>query len=75
MLVTQPSGVLHLVTFDDAGGTDQGSLFGANSTDGHYSSDNSHILWRSQSHSGYQLMIDKAVFVSKGATGVKDWRQ
>ena len=75
ILVTHPSGVLHLVTFDDFGGTDQGSLYGANSTDGHFSPDNSHILWRQQDRQGYHLMIDNSVFVSKGASGVKDWRQ
>jgi hypothetical protein len=75
VLVTHPSGVLHLVTFDDFGGTDQGALYGANSTDGHFSPDNSRILWRSQTHSGYQLWINNTLFVSKGATGVKDWRQ
>ena len=75
MLVTAPSGVLHLVTFDDFGGTDQGALFGANSTDGHYSPDNSHILWRQQDRQGYHLMIDNTVFLAQGATGVKDWRQ
>lgn len=75
MLVTAPNGVLHSVTFDDFGGTDQGALYGANSTDGHYSPDNGRILWRYQTHSGYQLMINNSVFVSKGATGVKDWRQ
>ena len=75
MLVTTPSGVLHLVTFDDFGGTDQGALYGANSTDGHYSPDNSHIFWRLQDRQGYHLMIDNAVFLSKGGTGVKDWRQ
>jgi hypothetical protein len=75
MLVTAPSGVLHLVTFDDFGGTDQGALYGANSTDGHYSPDNNHILWRQQDRQGYHLMIDNTVFLAKGPTGVKDWRQ
>jgi hypothetical protein len=75
ILVTTRSGVLHSVTFDDFGFTDQGALYGANSTDGHYSSDNSRILWRYQTHSGYQLMIDNTVFIPKNATGVKDWRQ
>ena len=75
ILVTAPSGVLHLVTFDDFGGTDQGALYGANSTDGHYSPDNSRILWRQQDRQGYHLMINSSVFLSKGATGVKDWRQ
>jgi len=75
MLVTAPSGVLHLVTFDDFGGTDQGALYGANSTDGHYSPDNNHILERQQDRQGYHLMIDNTVFLAKGPTGVKDWRQ
>jgi hypothetical protein len=75
MLVTTPSGTLHLVTFDSFGGADQGAIHSPNATDGHYSSDNSQILWRQQTHSGYQLMIDNRIFVSKGATGVKDWRQ
>ena len=75
MLVTTPSGVLHLVTFDDFGGIDQGALYRANSTDGHFSSDNSHILWRLQDRQRYHLKIDNTVFLSKGGTGVKDWRQ
>jgi len=75
ILVTTREGVLHLVTFDSFGGTDQGVLHSPNATDGHYSPDNSRILWRYQTHSGYQLMIDASVFLSKGGTGVKDWRQ
>jgi hypothetical protein len=75
MLVTIPSGVIHLVTFDDFGGTDQGALFPANSTDGHYSPDNAHILWRQQTKAGYQLMIDNGALVAKGGFGGKDWRQ
>ena len=72
MLVTTPQGILHLVTFDDFGGIDQGALFPAYSTDGHYSPDNTHVLWRYQTRS-YQLMIDNKIFV-KGS-GAKDWRQ
>lgn len=75
MLVTVPSGVIHLVTFDDFGGTDQGAIFPINSTDGHYSPDNAHILWRLQTKGGTQLKIDNNVFVSKGTIGGKDWRQ
>jgi len=75
ILVTTREGVLHLVTFDSFGGTDQGVIHSPNATDGHFSPDNSRILWRYQTHSGYQLMIDNAVFLSKGGTGVKDWRQ
>jgi hypothetical protein len=75
ILVTTREGVLHLVTFDSFGGTDQGVIHSPNATDGHYSPDNSQVLWRFQTHSGYQLMIDNSVFLAKGATGVKDWRQ
>jgi len=75
ILVTTRAGQLQLVTFDDFGGSQPVNLFTTNSVDGHYSPDNSHILWRYQTHSGYQLMIDNSIFLSKGGTGVKDWRQ
>lgn len=75
ILVTTRAGQLQFVAFDDFGGSSPVDLFTKNSVDGHYSPDNGHILWRYQTHSGYQLMIDNGVFVSKGATGVKDWRQ
>jgi hypothetical protein len=74
MLVTNQSGVIHLVIFDDFGGTDQGGLY-SNAADGHYSPDNAHVLWRLQSKAGYQLKIDNGVLVSKGGFGGKDWRQ
>ena len=75
ILVTTRAGQLQLVTFDDFGGSQPVNLFTKNSVDGHYSPDNAHILWRYQTHSGYQLMIDNVVWASKGPTGVKDWRQ
>jgi hypothetical protein len=74
MLVTTRAGDLQLASFDYTGSTPV-VLHSPNATDGHYSPDNSQILWRRQTHSGYQLMIDNNVFLSKGATGVKDWRQ
>jgi hypothetical protein len=73
-VVTTQNGELHSVTFDSGGWVDQGILH-TNAADGHYSSDNSRILWRYQTRNGYQLMIDNTVFLSKGGTGVKDWRQ
>jgi hypothetical protein len=74
MLVTDISGQIHLVAFDDFGGSDHGVLY-SNAADGHYSPDNAHVLWRLQVKGGYQLKIDNGVFVSKGTFGGKDWRQ
>jgi hypothetical protein len=74
MLVTTRGGVLQLASFDGTGSTPT-VLHSPNASDGHYSPDNSHVLWRFQTHSGYQLMIDNSIFVAKGATGPKDWRQ
>ena len=71
LLVTDQAGGIHLVTFDDFGGTDQGTLF-TSAADGHYSPDNAHILWRLQVKSGYQLKIDNQLFAKAG--GAKDWR-
>jgi hypothetical protein len=72
ILVTNNSGEIHLITFDSMGSTDQGPLF-KNAADGHFSSDNSHVLWRQQLKSGYQLMIDSSPYGAKGTYGGKDW--
>ena len=74
LLVTNQSGQIHVVTFDDFGGTDQGTLY-SNASDGHFSPDNSRILWRLQTKSDYQLKIDNQILVSKGTFAGKDWRQ
>jgi hypothetical protein len=71
VLVTNGSGQIHLITFDDFGGTDQATLF-TSAADGHYSPDNAHILWRQQIKSGYQLRIDTQIYAK--ASGAKDWR-
>jgi hypothetical protein len=74
MLVTTRSGDLQTASFEGTGSTPV-VIHSPNATDGHYSPDNSQVLWRYQTHSGYRLMIDDSVFLSKGGTGVKDWRQ
>jgi hypothetical protein len=71
VLVTNGSGQIHLIAFDNFGGTDQATLF-TSAADGHYSPDNAHILWRQQIKSGYQLRIDSQVYAK--ASGAKDWR-
>ena len=71
LLVTTQGGLIRLVTFTDFGGTDQGTLY-SSAADGHYSPDNSRILWRQQIKSGYQLKIDDQLFLK--ASGAKDWR-
>jgi len=71
LLVTNQSGQIHLITFNDFGGTDGGVLF-TSAADGHYSPDNAHILWRQQIKSGYQLRIDNQIYAK--ASGAKDWR-
>ncbi|HEY1144475.1 MAG TPA: hypothetical protein VGE68_10665 [Sphingomicrobium sp.] len=73
MLVTTPyGGEIHEVSFS-GGGTDFGKAYGPNTSDGHYSPDNAHILWWRQVQGGSSFMIDNQVFV-KGS-GSKDWRQ
>jgi hypothetical protein len=71
LLVTTQSGQIHKVDFS-GGGSDLGSLY-SSAADGHYSPDNAHILWRQQTKSGYNLMIDNRLFAK--ASGAKDWRQ
>jgi hypothetical protein len=73
MLATSGSGVeIHEVVFT-GGGTDLGTRY-ASASDGHYSPDNAHVLWKQQLKTGTNLMIDGKIFV-KGGGGAKDWRQ
>jgi hypothetical protein len=71
-LYTDGSGNLHQVHFDDFGGTDEGVLMAG--ADGHYSPDNSQILYRVSNKTNQQLKIDSTTLVSKGTFAGKDWR-
>lgn len=75
MLVTTPyGGEIHEVSLS-GGGTDLGMLYGPNTSDGHYSPDNAHILWWRQVQGQSSIMIDNKVLVKGGGFGSKDWRQ
>ena len=71
-LYTDGAGNLHRVHFDDFGGTDEGVLMAG--TDGHYSPDNGHILYRLSGKSSQQLKIDSITLLPKGTFAGKDWR-
>lgn len=71
-LYTDASWNLHRVHFDDFGGTDEGVLMAG--ADGHYSPDNSHILYRVSNKTSQQLKIDSNLLVAKGTFSGKDWR-
>src|SRR5205085_939719 len=71
-LYTDQSGSLHRVHFDSFGGIDEGVLMAG--ADGHYSPDNSHILYRVSNTTSQQLKIDGTALVSKGTFAGKDWR-
>lgn len=75
-LVTDETGGIHRVRFDDFGGTDEGIIF-TNAADGHFSPNNSEILYRLQTKSTYQLLIagpNPRTLVSRGRLLGKDWR-
>jgi len=63
---------LYEIDFDDFGGSDPVLLRAGN--DGHYSPDNSQMLYLLPARSGQQLMVDSTTLVSKLSTGPKDWR-
>jgi hypothetical protein len=71
-LYTDGAWNLHRVHFDGFGGTDEGILLAG--ADGHYSPDNSQILYRVSNKTSQQLKIDSQVLVSKGTFAGKDWR-
>ena len=71
-LVASDGQNLYEVNFDDFGGSAPVLLRAGN--DGHYSPNNSQILYRIAAKSGQQLMIDSTTLVSKISAGAKDWR-
>jgi len=72
-LVASDQQNLYEIHFDDFGGSAPVLLRAG--TDGHYSPNNSQMLYRvPAAKNGQQLMIDSAVLVSKVSAGAKDWR-
>jgi len=71
-LVASDGQNLYEVNFDNFGGTTPVLLRAGN--DGHYSPDNSQMLYRIPAKGGQQLMIESTTLVSKVSAGAKDWR-
>lgn len=63
---------IYQISYDDTGGSTPTYL--RDGSDGHYSPDNSRMLYRISAKTGQQLMIDSSVLVSKVTSGAKDWR-
>jgi hypothetical protein len=65
------------VPYDDFGGGTPVAVV-SNGVNGHYSPDNSEIVFKSQVRNGYQLKVAGAggtrTIVSKGDVGSIDWR-
>ncbi len=71
-LVASDGQNLFQIDFDSSGGSAPVLL--RVGVDGHYSPNNSQLLYRIPAKGGQQLMIDSATLVSKVSAGAKDWR-
>jgi hypothetical protein len=71
-LVYTENGKLYEVSFNGSGGSAPVLL--RTGWDGHYSPDNSQILYRIPGKTSQTLAIDSTTLVSKVSIGAKDWR-